>query len=678
MTDFAPQQQIDRAKETLALMNHDFRVCSCTLCQLVKLASRLLDESITGDRERYSAFQRAIEERAALRMWKDSVLKKATKLAERDAPLLMHVEGKIYVPKETYNTLAQEAWVAASVRDTLSEELTEANRLLTLERDKFKPRDGTQEALEQMTKERDNLVRMHGEMLGSGAEAWADLRRRGEGYEKAMVAAEEANKGCSAAINDRIAEEKKLYDLKVWLRAQAEDTETVSAALVYKHVLNHIEGKEEAPQGSTPLPIGLSADFPIITPEALKKKLAEGEQDREDKRHLEGKYAPAPGFCIICKTMTVKANRAYTQGDPFVKQTAYIKDWSCTTCGVMYKEAYEPAIKQTVRTTDTAAKRIDAVWRAHAGQHLTAASADVTPEVLAGSTPARTNAERSKYFSDTCGGLGYTTKDGPTGAHRHPDRCICQGNEATPHKHYDYPPYSCARCGACKAYEPAVLEPFTNAPEWRMPPVPDVQTAVGPEVLAGDQPPSQKEVVEKCSLCGCEWLCPDCHGVGNAGERTPAINHWVCGECYERVPHGGEHRCKGAENRMKVHAFNMEGATTGRVKTGGTSEGVQGRVNNPLGRALDGEGKVVEEEPKKEGVEELGVEMKHTGKAIRIGQALRRVREELGITMGDVAGQLAVSVADVSNKERDLGQLNSISTASYIRGLHSTLQRFGV
>lgn len=62
--------------------------------------------------------------------------------------------------------------------------------------------------------------------------------------------------------------------------------------------------------------------------------------------------------------------------------------------------------------------------------------------------------ERSQRFNNTCGVRGYTSANGPTGADRHPDRCICQ-NETTPHKHYDRPSFTCARCLECDGYTPA-------------------------------------------------------------------------------------------------------------------------------------------------------------------------------------------------------------------------------
>lgn len=36
----------------------------------------------------------------------------------------------------------------------------------------------------------------------------------------------------------------------------------------------------------------------------------------------------------------------------------------------------------------------------------------------------------------------------------HPDRCMCQGNDPIPHRHYGHAPYKCARCGECRAYTP--------------------------------------------------------------------------------------------------------------------------------------------------------------------------------------------------------------------------------
>ncbi len=71
----------------------------------------------------------------------------------------------------------------------------------------------------------------------------------------------------------------------------------------------------------------------------------------------------------------------------------------------------------------------------------------------------KTRNERRVRFSDTCGASGYMSKLGRTGANRHPDRCVCQGRETTPHKHYDDPPYNCARCGDCAGYVPAVDDP---------------------------------------------------------------------------------------------------------------------------------------------------------------------------------------------------------------------------
>jgi hypothetical protein len=87
--------------------------------------------------------------------------------------------------------------------------------------------------------------------------------------------------------------------------------------------------------------------------------------------------------------------------------------------------------------------------------------------------------DRLRRFNETTGVAGYMTKHGPLGGNWHPDRCKCQGDpptpeqiegwtdmtlrrgvadrakggDTTPHKHYQKPPYSCARC-ECGAYVP--------------------------------------------------------------------------------------------------------------------------------------------------------------------------------------------------------------------------------
>jgi hypothetical protein len=63
--------------------------------------------------------------------------------------------------------------------------------------------------------------------------------------------------------------------------------------------------------------------------------------------------------------------------------------------------------------------------------------------------------ERIDRFKQTTGALGYTTIRGPTGAHVHPDRCVCQGHDTTPHQHYRDAPHRCARCLDCIGYRPA-------------------------------------------------------------------------------------------------------------------------------------------------------------------------------------------------------------------------------
>lgn len=61
----------------------------------------------------------------------------------------------------------------------------------------------------------------------------------------------------------------------------------------------------------------------------------------------------------------------------------------------------------------------------------------------------------SRQFSETVGVFGYVSAAGPTGANHHPGRCVCQGDDTTPHKHYREPPFKCARCLGCGGFTPA-------------------------------------------------------------------------------------------------------------------------------------------------------------------------------------------------------------------------------
>jgi hypothetical protein len=54
-------------------------------------------------------------------------------------------------------------------------------------------------------------------------------------------------------------------------------------------------------------------------------------------------------------------------------------------------------------------------------------------------------------FNETTGSLSWDRRS----AADHPDRCVCQGNDFTPHKHHgDTRNHACARC-FCKGYQPA-------------------------------------------------------------------------------------------------------------------------------------------------------------------------------------------------------------------------------
>jgi len=66
--------------------------------------------------------------------------------------------------------------------------------------------------------------------------------------------------------------------------------------------------------------------------------------------------------------------------------------------------------------------------------------------------------ERHCFFKNTCGTNGWTSRRGKEPGSTHPDRCACQGNDPTPHKHYNEPPFSCARCSECDGYTPALPE----------------------------------------------------------------------------------------------------------------------------------------------------------------------------------------------------------------------------
>lgn len=68
-----------------------------------------------------------------------------------------------------------------------------------------------------------------------------------------------------------------------------------------------------------------------------------------------------------------------------------------------------------------------------------------------------TLAERNRRFNDGTGAFSWNRHH----AALHPDACVCNLEETgefagTPHKHYDEPPHSCARCGhkRCPAYRP--------------------------------------------------------------------------------------------------------------------------------------------------------------------------------------------------------------------------------
>lgn len=73
--------------------------------------------------------------------------------------------------------------------------------------------------------------------------------------------------------------------------------------------------------------------------------------------------------------------------------------------------------------------------------------------------PPQSRLDRMRRFNATCGTDGYMSVRGRTAGSLHPDRCICQGSDRTPHKHRDEAPHGCARCVGCESYEPAITDP---------------------------------------------------------------------------------------------------------------------------------------------------------------------------------------------------------------------------
>jgi hypothetical protein len=70
----------------------------------------------------------------------------------------------------------------------------------------------------------------------------------------------------------------------------------------------------------------------------IRARMAKLEKEREDKRTLRGQYAPKSGTCRVCSG-NVAPNITYPYsrmiGGPPLQ--AYVKDWSCEGCGIVYK-----------------------------------------------------------------------------------------------------------------------------------------------------------------------------------------------------------------------------------------------------------------------------------------------------------------------------------------------------
>ena len=80
-----------------------------------------------------------------------------------------------------------------------------------------------------------------------------------------------------------------------------------------------------------------------------------------------------------------------------------------------------------------------------AEQRITAAPLSVCPL-----PDARTRVERFHEFQGAGGAISWNRRP----FSEHPDRCVCQGDDPTPHRHHSDWRLSCARC-SCVEYTPA-------------------------------------------------------------------------------------------------------------------------------------------------------------------------------------------------------------------------------
>lgn len=82
-----------------------------------------------------------------------------------------------------------------------------------------------------------------------------------------------------------------------------------------------------------------------IPKEELEQALADNKKDREDRRHLNGKYEPDPGVCRVCSGRVV-AEKDYPDsgriGGP--PRQAFISGWHCEECQVVYRKRPPPKV----------------------------------------------------------------------------------------------------------------------------------------------------------------------------------------------------------------------------------------------------------------------------------------------------------------------------------------------
>lgn len=84
----------------------------------------------------------------------------------------------------------------------------------------------------------------------------------------------------------------------------------------------------------------MSVDDYLPDTDALFRELA---QDREDKRRLQGRYAPPVGTCRVCGH-EVRAEIGFNHGERLGGPPAqgHVSGWSCVGCRLVYRACPPP------------------------------------------------------------------------------------------------------------------------------------------------------------------------------------------------------------------------------------------------------------------------------------------------------------------------------------------------